>query len=397
MKKFWLVLLAAALLCGGCVRRRAEDASEFVGVGRMPKPVASQNDDPPVIDPHTPETLPDTDEPPRPPETEAPPAPVTPTETEAPPVSVTPPAEETQAPPDTQTPPQPAVTNTDTLSPFGAIPWYLLNGHYVYDIPAKNTAGMATMGEMYTWPVTFWEDKNKDNNDWYPGKVIYDEWSGTVNYVWDRYQSTLDVLAKYGAIYRGDTSRKVIYLTFDCGYEYGSTGKILDELKTRNVPATFFLTGPYVRTEHDLIARMLDEGHVVGNHTNKHLIMVDLTVDEVIDEMQQVEESFRAEFPDAPDMMFFRPPQGAANEWLLRIEAKLGYRTVFWSFAYGDWSKYEQPDPEYALETMKAGLHPGCVYLLHAESSTNAQVIGTFIDWVFSQGYAIEPLCGIAP
>ena len=402
-----LIVVSALILCASCVRQRAEAPSDTVGVGRAQKhetyedPWIPEETDAPTVDPSTDpvQTDPSTD-----PVTD--PAPQTQTDPVWTPDPVTPdPVTPDPVTPDPVTPdPAPADQPTyvsipsdpDSLAPFGAINWYTLNGKYVYEMPRQNSAGMETIGEMYDWPKTYWDDKNKDNNDWYPGKVSsYDPATGEVVMQYDRYASTLAVLKKYGAIYRGDTTRKVIYLTFDCGYENGATGKILDTLKSRGVPATFFLTGPYVRTEHDLVARMLDEGHVVGSHTNKHLLMTTLSVDEVIDEMRQVEISYKEQFPDAPDMLYWRPPQGDVNEWVIRIEAKMGYRTVLWSFAYNDWSKYTQPEPDYALATMKAGMYPGCVYLLHAESATNAEVLGDFIDWVLAQGFVIEPLCGI--
>ena len=420
----WAVLLMAALLlCAACIRRRAEEPSATVGVGRVPKtetvtdpgiePPEQQTGTPTDVsgnDPQDREGQQQTTDPA--PQTNPDPLP----QTDPAPQTNPDPAPEPQQPepqPVTQPADQPTYvsipTDPDSLAPFGAIKWYLLNGKYVYEMPKQNTSGEATMWEMYDWPQTYWEDKNKDDNDWYPGKINYNPATGEKETVYDRFGSTLEVLKKYGAIYRGDTSRKVIYLTFDCGYEAGATEKILDTLKAKGAPATFFLTGPYVRGRSNdftqeyiqgLIRRMLDEGHIIGNHTNTHPVMSDpdspqLSVDAVIDEMRQVEQSYREAFPDAPDMLYFRPPQGAANEWLIRIEAKLGYRTVFWSFAYNDWSQYTQPDPAEALGKMKAGMYPGCVYLLHAESTTNAEVLADFIDWVYAQGFTIEPLCGI--
>ena len=284
-----------------------------------------------------------------------------------------------------------------SLAPFGAYDWWVENGVYKYDSPARNNAGEATLSEMYSFPTTRFEDANKppDKDNWFPGQATYDESTGETIYGWDRWNSTKETLAKYGAIYRGDETRKVCYLTFDCGYEYGATAKILDALRDKQAPGAFMLTGPYVRTEHDLIERMLNEGHIVGNHSESHSDMTLLTVDEVVSEMRTVEEDFKAQFPDAPDMIYFRPPNGAVNEWLLRIEAKLGYRTMVWSYTYKDYIVHEQWAYDDALNILKQHLHPGCVYLLHAESSTNAEILPEFIDWIRSQGYEIEPICGI--
>ncbi|MBQ3706738.1 MAG: polysaccharide deacetylase family protein [Clostridia bacterium] len=426
----WTILFAAAmLLCAACIRQRAEAPSEVVGVGRAPKTESRDTEAEPVTaDPGEDRPVKDGEKDPAgqgdpQPQTGTDPAPQQPaeqptepdeqpTEQPAEPDELVTPSEpaEPVTTPEPEEPtqtfsPTPMPTDPSSEAPFGAIKWYSLNGSTVYEMPQRNTSGMDTMGEMYDWPDTYWEDKNKKNNDWYFGELSsYDPVTGKVEMRYDRFASTLAVLKKYGAIYRGDTTRKVIYLTFDCGYEYGSTEKILDTLKARGVPATFFLTGPFVRGKsdlydydymHNLVRRMLDEGHVVGSHTNTHPLMSALSVDEIIDEMRQVEASYKEEFPDAPDMLYWRPPQGDVNERVLRITAKMGYRTVMWSFAYFDWSQYSQPDPAEALAKMKAGMYPGCVYLLHAESSTNAEVLGDFIDWVHAQGFVIEPICGI--
>jgi peptidoglycan-N-acetylmuramic acid deacetylase len=140
---------------------------------------------------------------------------------------------------------------------------------------------------------------------------------------------------------------------------------------------------------------MYDEGHIVGNQTDHHPDMTQLSASEVLEEMLAVEDGLRGNFPDAPDLLYFRPPEGAVDEWLLRTEAKLGYRTVLWSFAYNDWLEDAQPTYEEGIAAVKSGLHPGCVYLLHAESQTNADILAEFIDWVRSEGYEILPLCDI--
>ena len=305
------------------------------------------------------------------------------------------------------------VENPDSLSPFGRINWTILNGRYVYEMPARIERDLSALSALDALPHTRFEDSVQppDKDQWYPGRVIYHEDTHTPEYVWawpgstaDRKQSTLDVLEKYGAIYRGDESKKVIYLTFDCGYEYGATERILDTLRDKKAPATFFLTGPYARGEsddysrdymHSLIRRMLDEGHILGNHTDTHPDMTTKTAAEVAQEMIAVEDAVKEYFPDAPDLLYFRPPEGDVDEWLIRAEAQLGYRTVLWSFAYTDFHTDSQPSYEEAIEAVKRGLHPGCVYLLHAESSANAAILAEFIDWVRSQGYDILPLCDI--
>lgn len=320
-----------------------------------------------------------------------------------------------EQPPDTAEKPvyTAPVEDPDSEAPFGRINWTVLNGKYVYEMPARIKRDLSALNALDALPHVRFEDSVQPpaKDQWYPGRVIYHEDTHEPEYVWawpgttaDRKQSTLDTLLKYGAIYRGDESKRVIYLTFDCGYEYGATEKILDTLKEKQAPATFFLTGPYARGEshdyeqsyiHGLIRRMLDEGHILGNHTETHPDMTAKSAAEAAEEMIRVEEAVKKYFPDAPDLLFFRPPEGDVDEWLIRLEAKLGYRTVLWSFAYNDFNMEAQPTYEEGLEAVKRGLHPGCVYLLHAESATNAAILAEFIDWVRSQAYDIIPLCDI--
>ena len=323
--------------------------------------------------------------------------------------------EQTETPEPEQTPEKepsvPTVSDgTAPLKPFGSYAYWIEDGVYKYASPARNDSGRATMDEMYTFSRDLFPDHSEDNG-WYFGNVTYNRETGEVTYHWaapgstaDRNKATLDAFKAYGAIYRGDETKKCVYLTFDAGYEGGYTASILDTLRDKQAPATFFITGAYIRGEGGgsysdqqipLVGRMLSEGHIVGSHTNTHPNMTTKTVDEVIDEMTAVEKALKAAYPDSPDMIYFRPPEGACNEWLLRIEAKLGYRTVLWSCAHRDWVVNDQPDPATALENIKNKLHPGCVYLLHVQSSTNAAILGDLIDYIRGEGYEILPLCSI--
>ena len=182
-------------------------------------------------------------------------------------------------------------------------------------------------------------------------------------------------LADYKGICLGDTSRKVIYLTFDEGYENGYTNQILDVLKAHQVKGMFFVTLPYIQQNDALIKRMHKEGHLVCNHSNHHLSMPSLVNDS---------EKFTKELSDVSTAYtqltgqnmppFFRPPMGHYSEKSLSLTKELGYQTVFWSFAYCDWKPEAQPDPSSAKRLMLDGLHNGAIYLLHAVSKTNANV-----------------------
>lgn len=200
-------------------------------------------------------------------------------------------------------------------------------------------------------------------------------------------------LEDYGGICLGDTARKVVYLTFDEGYENGYTSKILDALKASNVKAMFFVTLPYVNQNPDLIKRMYEEGHYVCNHTDHHLSMPSLTENEAKfnKELTSVADAFTQITSDKMPP-FFRPPMGHYSQKSLAMTKALGYQTVFWSFAYCDWKPEAQPDPVKAKKLMLDGLHNGAIYLLHAVSKTNAEILCDFIKEAEQMGYTFELL-----
>ena len=273
--------------------------------------------------------------------------------------------------------------------------WDFVDGKYIYSLPARDDSGLATLSDLNSvWGVHF-PDSNLESGDWYTGKLVRDLTTGEVDVKWDRWDETIEILNQYRGIYKGNTEEKVCYLTFDCGYEYGTTAKILDTLKEKKAPGLFFLTGQYVKEEPELIQRMLDEGHIVGNHSMNHKQMASLSADEFQKELTGLEDLFYAQFPDAPPMLYYRPPSGDMNQWSLRLADKMGYTTVLWSSTYKDYDTNNQLPVDQALTLMKQGLHNGAVYLLHAESQTNADMLGDLIDWIRDQGYTILPICDI--
>lgn len=180
----------------------------------------------------------------------------------------------------------------------------------------------------------------------------------------------------------------IIYLTFDEGYENGYTPKILDTLKEKNVKAVFFVTLSYVKKQPDLVRRMINEGHVVGNHSVTHPVMTTLSPEEVVEEIMGLHEYMLEHF--GYEMHLFRPPTGAYSEATLAQAKALGYRTVEWSFAYADWNTDNQPDPTESKQTILKKAHDGAVYLLHAVSKTNTEILGDVIDGFRSQGYTLS-------
>ena len=196
-----------------------------------------------------------------------------------------------------------------------------------------------------------------------------------------------DQLKAYDAAYIGDTSRKVLYLTFDAGYENGSTGKILDVLKAQQVPAAFFLVGNYMEKNADLVRRMVEEGHIVGNHTMHHYDMSKLTEQSAFaKELKDLEVLFQ-EITGKEMPKFYRPPQGLYSEENLQMAKDLGYKTVFWSLAYVDWNNDHQPSREEAFGKLLPRTHPGGVVLLHSTSKTNAEILEELIGKWREEGY----------
>lgn len=189
----------------------------------------------------------------------------------------------------------------------------------------------------------------------------------------------------YGCKFIGDKADKKIYLTFDQGYENGCTTKILDTLKEKKTPAVFFLTGHYINTSSDLIQRMVEEGHVLGNHSNHHYDPTETPLEEVSQDMMELHEMVRDQF--GYTCTLYRCPEGKFSEQTLALARQNGYTPVFWSFAYADWNPDAQMSPSEALEQLTARLHNGAIYLLHSVSSTNAAVLGDFIDAARAQGY----------
>lgn len=202
-------------------------------------------------------------------------------------------------------------------------------------------------------------------------------------------------LAKYNAAYLGNTEEKVIYLTFDAGYENGFTAQILDVLKKHEAPAAFFLVGNYLETQPELVRRMVQDGHTVGNHTWSHPDM-SLISDKTIfsKELGMVEEKYR-EITGQEMEKFYRPPQGNYSEDNLKLAQELGYKTVFWSLAYADWNNEDQPSAEEAFSKLIPRVHPGAVVLLHATSKTNAAILDELLTKWEDMGYTFLPVSAL--
>ena len=196
-----------------------------------------------------------------------------------------------------------------------------------------------------------------------------------------------DQLRAFDAAYLGNTSEKVIYLTFDAGYENGCTAKILDVLQKHQVKAAFFLVGNYIEKNPDLVRRMVREGHTVGNHTMHHYDMSKLSDKASFTrELTDLETLYKT--TTGMDMpKYYRPPQGIYSEENLKMAKELGYKTVFWSLAYVDWNNDAQPTREQAFSKLLPRIHPGAVVLLHSTSKTNAEILDELLTKWEEMGY----------
>ncbi len=198
--------------------------------------------------------------------------------------------------------------------------------------------------------------------------------------------------SNYSAFFMGDPNEKVLYLTFDAGFDNGYHHPILDTLKAEGVKAAFFVDGNFVRRNPDLCRRIVSEGHLLCNHTLKHPDMTRFTSFE--DYAFQIKEWERLveETTGQKASPYYRPPMGRFSEQTLDYDRRLGIKTIFWSVAYGDWDRNNQPSHELAMEKLTSRIHPGAVILLHSTSKTNSEILGRLLRQMKSEGYRFGTL-----
>lgn len=203
---------------------------------------------------------------------------------------------------------------------------------------------------------------------------------------------TPDELKTYDAYYVGSGDDKVIYLTYDCGYENGNTAPILDALKKHNAPATFFVVGHFLETAPDLVKRMVEEGHTVGNHTYHHPDMS--SISNLASFQKEVDDTaaLYQEITGQEMTKYYRPPQGKYSTENLKMARELGYHTFFWSLAYVDWNVDSQPTKEQAFDKLLPRIHPGAIVLLHSTSKTNGEIMDELLTKWEEMGYRFAPL-----
>jgi len=204
-------------------------------------------------------------------------------------------------------------------------------------------------------------------------------------------------IRQFNGFYLGDLTRQVVYLTFDNGYEFENlTIEILDILKDRDVHAAFFVTLPYIRNNPDIVMRMINEGHVVANHSNRHRNSSTLSDEDFVREIVETSAFFREQTGHYMSA-FFRPPNGEYSARTISLTNDLGYRTIFWSLAYMDWVTDNQPGREYAFNRVTSTIHNGCIILLHGVSRSNVEALPDIIDWIRDQGFEFLSLYDLEP
>ena len=254
----------------------------------------------------------------------------------------------------------PASVRTDDKSPSG-------NAASSGTVPTASTSGnplSTILPAAENWGLSFQEE----------GKVPVGN-------------ASFDELQQYHAYYAQKTDKKVIYLTFDCGYENGNTPAILEALTKHQAPATFFVVGTLLESNPELIKQILAAGNTVGNHTWHHKDMSQISTMESFSEEIQTVEKLYQQITGQEISRFYRPPQGKYNEANLKMAQELGYHTFFWSLAYVDWYQDNQPSHEEAFEKLLGRIHPGAIVLLHSTSSTNAEILDELLTKWEEMGY----------
>lgn len=198
------------------------------------------------------------------------------------------------------------------------------------------------------------------------------------------------IIDEYNGICIGNSKKPYIYLTFDCGYEAGYTEKILEVLKQNDVKATFFITGHYLNSQPDLVKRMIDEGHIIGNHTADHICMPESSEEQIKEDVMELHTALYEKF--GYEMKYLRPPKGEYSEKSIAYTNTLGYTTVMWSFAYDDWDENKQGREEYGKQKILDNVHNGEVMLLHSTSKDNSNILDYCIKEIKNMGYEFKSL-----
>lgn len=246
----------------------------------------------------------------------------------------------------------------------------------------ETTTGSVAESDRFQVNQEYLSQFSNEGTNWGQG-TTFDEYNRPVYAITAQERN-----GEYGAYFIMPQENK-LYITMDCGSSSTYMTQILDTLKEKQVKITFFVTMPFVENNPDIILRMVQEGHTIGNHSVTHPAagMFSLSIDEQINEVKTVHDCLLQKY--GYEMDLFRYPQGTYSTRSLALMQQIGYRSVFWSFAYKDYAENDQPEPGYALQKLKDRVHPGAIYLLHVDSKTNADILGEFIDAVRGMGYEL--------
>ncbi|MBM7867066.1 polysaccharide deacetylase family protein [Heliobacterium gestii] len=204
------------------------------------------------------------------------------------------------------------------------------------------------------------------------------------------------LLKEYGAAYLGDNSRKSVAITFDMGYELeGATPRILETLAAYNAKATFFLAGHWVKTQPDLLRRMVAEGHTVANHTWNHPSLPEISTEKLTEEILSLHRGIQQASGTDYQAKYLRPPKGEFSRKSLESTKNLGYRTIFWSISSVDWLPSSRPQQVY--QDVVNQLHPGAIILLHGNSKAVVEALEGILKNIQERGYAVETLDQLLP
>ncbi|MBO5304031.1 MAG: polysaccharide deacetylase family protein [Lachnospiraceae bacterium] len=236
-------------------------------------------------------------------------------------------------------------------------------------VPKQESAGDILLAETENWGLGFGEEGTTPTGN-----------------------AGAEELQKYDAHYVGDTTKKTIYLTFDCGYENGNTGAILDALKKHNAQGTFFVVGNFLETAPDIVKRMNEEGHLVGNHTYHHPDMSKISELSAFQKEMEDTANLYKEITGEEMVKVYRPPQGKYSTDNLSMAKELGYHTFFWSLAYVDWYEDDQPTAQEAFDKLLPRIHPGAIVLLHSTSKTNGEIMDELLTKWEEMGYSFGSL-----
>ena len=307
-----------------------------------------------------------------------------PTETSAPTATVVPTVVSTETPTVTPTV-APTVAPTPTPVPT-PIPTGAITLPLEYEEATGSKSKYTSLPPLK--PVTFTiTDPNNANN---LSTTRVGHWFGSNTDQPKRFQQQYESKGWPALTIDTKTTEKVLYLTFDCGYENGQTAKFLDVLKEKDCKGAFFLTLEFVLERPDITARMIEEGHIVGNHSSYHPDFSKITRERMGKELQRWENYLRINF--GYTSKYFRYPAGAYSDCAMDLVSSLGYRSIFWSYAFDDYTEGKFPNKDQVFKYVTSRLHPGEVLLMHTLSAGNADALGDIIDYARAQGYEIRTL-----